>query len=65
MAYSTINKIGIVLKTLRECPQELPGPSLLQPNGKGLQIHGPGLQKTWGRLQKSDLGAQDGLQHHQ
>jgi hypothetical protein len=53
MACSTINKIGIVLKTLRGCSQDSCGQKRLQPEAMRLQNHGPGLEKTGG---KANLG---------
>ena len=65
LACSTINKMGIVLETLMDCVQDLPGPIVLQLDGNRLQIQRPGLQNTGGRLQKCGVGPQNGLQHHQ
>jgi len=59
MACSTINKIGIVLETLRGCSRDPFKPKRLQPEAMGLQNHGPGLEKTG---EKANLGPQNGLQ---
>jgi hypothetical protein len=46
MACSTINKMVIVLKTLRGCSQDSFRPKRLQQEAMRLQNHGPGLEKT-------------------
>ena len=48
MACSAINKIGIVLETLRGCSRDSCGPKRLQPEAIRLQNHGPGLEKKLG-----------------
>jgi hypothetical protein len=53
MACSAINKIGIVLETLRGCSRDSCGPKRLQPEAMRLQNHGPGLEKTG---EKANLG---------
>jgi hypothetical protein len=53
MACSTINKIGIVLKTLRGCSRDSCRAKRLQPEAIRLQNHGPGLEKTG---EKANLG---------
>jgi hypothetical protein len=42
----TINKIGIVLETLRGCSRDSCEPKILQPEAIRLQNHGPGLEQT-------------------
>ena len=49
VTYSTINKMGIVLKALRDHWQDSYRPKRLQQEAMRLQIHGPGLQVTVGR----------------
>jgi len=53
MACSTINKMGIVLKTLRGCSRDPFKPKRLQPEAIRLQNQGPGLEKTG---EKANLG---------
>ena len=56
MACKTVNKIGMVLKTLGDYSLYLLWPKILYPKGDRLQICWPGLQNTGERLQKSGQG---------
>ena len=53
MACSPINRMGIVLETIRGCSRDSFRPKRLQPEAIRLQNHGPGLEKTG---EKANLG---------